>query len=68
MAEEFTFKKVLRDRTAIDGNERAFTSITVVMNCLSHQFFTGSGLARNQDFHRTGCDFLDHGKNILHGL
>ena len=49
VAEQFGFEKVVRDRGAIDGDERLFGAVRLAVNVTRHHFLTGAGFAGDQD-------------------
>ena len=49
VAEQFSLQKIVRNRRAIDGNERARPPLASLVDRLCHQFLSGSALALNKD-------------------
>src|SRR5581483_11710161 len=49
VSEEFAFKKLFRNRGAVDTNQRLFLPRTATMNFARDQFFAGAGLTRDED-------------------
>ena len=49
MAEEFAFKQLGGNRTAVDGHERTRTPVTVIVEGAGNHFLASAGLAKHQD-------------------
>ena len=60
MAEEFTFHKVFRNRTAVYRHKRGGGSRALLVNHPCHQFFAGAGFAANVHRRLTAGHLGDH--------
>jgi hypothetical protein len=67
VSEQFAFQQVFRNGRAIDGDERGFTAVTVLVDGACDQFLAGAGLAANEDRDGLGGDASDFLAHVLHG-
>src|ERR1051325_1088127 len=68
VAEQLRFDQILRDRGAVDLDERPLRPLAVVMNGVGDQLLAGSVLALNQDVRLAGGDAFDELEQLLHLL
>ena len=71
VAKEFAFQQMFAQRGTVKCHERLFFAWTVLMNCLSDQFLTGSSRAGDQQRGVGGgepFDAIDDGLHLLAGI
>ena len=68
VAEDFAFDQRLRNRGAVDGDERLRLARAERVNGARDQFLAGAALAGDQDGGGAGRDHLDQAKDFLHAL
>ena len=68
MPEQFALQQVLRDRPAVDRNERAPAALAVVVDGPGDQFLAGAAFAGDQHVDLAGGDLLDQVVDLLHAL
>src|SRR5205814_9853576 len=66
VAEEFRFEQRLRNRAAIQRDEAMHLARAAVMNRASNDFFTGAGLASNQNRARRSRHGFEQLKQLAH--
>src|SRR5262245_26861449 len=66
MTEQFRFEQSLRDRAAIDDDERPVASRAVLVYGLRNQLLARAALTRDQDRQVGPRDFFDQGVNAAH--
>src|ERR1017187_7943693 len=66
VAEEFALKQVLRNRVAVDGDERAAAPRAPAMERLRHHFLARPAFAQNQHRGTSGGDLANHVEDSLH--
>src|SRR5580698_11209911 len=66
MSEQLGFQQRFRYGGTIDLDQRAAGSRTVVVDCIDHEFFSGSGFTANQNGRLAGRDLADAFVDILH--
>src|SRR5208283_1756620 len=66
VAEEFALEQVLRDRVAVDGDERAALLRAQPVESLRHHFFAGAAFSQNQHRGAGGGHLADEVEDRLH--
>ena len=67
VTEQFTFQQVLRDRSAIDGNERAIRTPSEIVHRPRDKLFASPGLAQDQHIDAGVGDSFNRLSHCLHG-
>src|SRR5207249_4524019 len=65
MAKQFAGDQLRRQRSTIDFHQRASGARRPLVNGMSYQFFSRSGLTRNQHRGVGGSDSIDYSENLL---
>ncbi len=68
MPEQFALQKVLRDRGAVDGDERFLASLAVPIDRAGDQFLARATFARDQRSRITHRELADEFEHVLHRL
>jgi hypothetical protein len=68
MAEQFRFQQLLRQRRAIDGNERFRPPLAMRMDSARDNFLARPAFAFDQDRHITIGHFFDESRNVAHSF
>ena len=66
VAEQLGFQQVLRDRGAVDRDERPFRAAAVAMHVACEHLLAGAALAGDQHAGVRGRDLARHGQQIAH--
>ena len=60
VTKKFRFDQFGRDRGAVYFNHRTFAAVTLGVDCVCHQFFSGTVGTSNEDSRVGSCDFFNH--------
>jgi len=60
MAEQFTFEQPLRQRGAVEGDERPVSPVAVLVDVASEHFLAGTAFTLNEDSGAGGGNLSDH--------